>query len=94
MTDGVYRIGSDHFNHQGGYKSPVEKYAVVREGKAYEVHTGCKEAAFDWKMRTYIWTSNGQYLDPSKETHQIIKHFFWVCKNAGLVKDIEDKERA
>ena len=94
MTAGIYKIGTDHFNHDGGYKSPVEKYEVALEGKTYELHTGCKEAVFDWEIKTYVWTSNGRYCDPSKDTAKKVKSFFWFAKAAGLVKDIQDKERA
>lgn len=88
MTLQILKIGTDHFNHRDGSKTPVEKYAVIFEGKTYEVHVGCKEAEFDWKVRTYVWSSNGRFCDPSKYTHKQIAHHFWNFKAVGLIEGV------
>ena len=90
MSLKVIKIGTDHFNHTDGSKSPVEKYKVNLEGKSYEVHIGCKEPEFDWKISTYVWTSNGRFCDPSKDTHKKVSHLFWIIKNANLIEDTEE----
>lgn len=94
MELGIRKIGSDLFNHQDGSKSPFEIYEVVIGNKTYELHTGCKEPVFDWEIKTYIWTARGRFCDPKGKVHQDVKHFFWVAKAAGLVKETKDEGSA
>ena len=87
MSIKIVKIGNDHFNHRDGSRSPVEKYEVNLDGKSYDVHTGCKEAEFDWEISTYVWASNGRYCDPSKYTHKQVAHHFWKIKACGLIEE-------
>jgi|11_taG_2_1085331.scaffolds.fasta_scaffold01102_2 hypothetical protein len=87
MTIKIVKIGNDHFNHRDGSRSPVEKYELNWDGKTYYVHTGCKEAEFDWEISTYVWSSNGRYCEPSKNTHKQVAHHFWNFKACGLIEE-------
>jgi hypothetical protein len=87
MSLKIVKNGTDYFNHKDGRRSLIKKYKVYLGGKSYHVHTGCKEAEFNWEISTYVWSSNGRYCDPSKHTHAQVADYFWSLKACGLITE-------
>jgi hypothetical protein len=86
-----------NFKHDDGTESPVDQYTVIISGtefcgtKKYTVEVGCKKSINDGINKTYVWSSNGRFCEPSKKIHKIVSH--WL-HNAIACNIVEEGEAA
>ena len=90
MSLDVYKVGTVQSEHEGGFKSPLDVYRVIIDGKTYNVHVGCKDEVFNFEATIYVYTANGRYLKPSSPTHKNVAHLFTIARDVGWVKDIKE----